>query len=778
MPKYLKYIWHVIGRLLFIGVFIFNFSALGFCGRSLPVLKQDTLVLLHHLESDCQRNLRHGELDSLFQASSELIHLSEVWLQKRPGNFKGIFYLMAGILHQSNVFHLTAKNKEALDGYRKALILSLQIGDTVKRHIIYNNLGIQYHQTGNYDEAILYHTAALRERERLNDSLLIGESYNSLGSIFFELNDIWQSYRCHRRAFRYRKSAGVSAVKLADTYNQLGRIAMKMANWNQAIVAYALAWQNYTTNKNNPGRVFILNNMAAFLNQFNAVSKAKLMYHYALKIIPDSHSVFAGDIHMNLGSSYLNSGELLHAKWHLSQSERIYERLGNAYKMALLNGLWAKFFLFSHNSKKSRCALDQAMTYFKSNGFLKEYSEALLDYAETYSISNSDSTHHFLQQLLAFIQENKVASMAAQSHLAMGEFYLKHGRFQDAKGMYQRASSVAIESNNLVHLKSAHLGLLSCFHGLGDDEAVRNELQWYTRVRDSLGSHGIDIAKKLSLLMDSYSSNQSMLKEINRENNYKRSQREVQREYGLALLTVLLALAISAIVLLLAYIKRREQQNVRVRLESDLAGLQGMINQHFIANTMNAIKSLVAQKKNDTADVYLNKFSALLRGVLQQSKDTLIPLEDELQFLRLYIDLEQLRFPGQIEFSLLVDPQIDSSNVLIPAMIMQPIVENSIQHGRKGESGPLNLRIKIFKQDLVLVCLLEDDGIGLEASQIQQKSTHTSYGLELTKKRVKLLGNQLDVPVDFHVESIYGLNDRVEGARVILQIPLTIIPHS
>ncbi|MDA0309530.1 MAG: hypothetical protein O3C46_02290, partial [Bacteroidetes bacterium] len=134
------------------------------------------------------------------------------------------------------------------------------------------------------------------------------------------MNDIWQSNRCHRRAFRYRKSAGVSAVKLADTYNQLGRIAMKMANWNQAIVAYALAWQNYTTNKNNPGRVFILNNMATFLNQFNADSKAKLMYHYALKLVPDSHSVFAGDIHMNLGSSYLNSGELLHTKWHLSQS--------------------------------------------------------------------------------------------------------------------------------------------------------------------------------------------------------------------------------------------------------------------------------------------------------------------------------------------------------------------------------------------------------------------------------------------------------------------------
>jgi|694.fasta_scaffold22056_10 two-component sensor histidine kinase len=381
----------------------------------------------------------------------------------------------------------------------------------------------------------------------------------------------------------------------------------------------------------------------------------------------------------------------------------------------------------------------------------------------------------FFNQLLDCIEENKLKSVGGQSYLAIGEFYLKQGRFQDAKWMYQRASSSAIESKNLNQLNSAHLGLLSCFHGAGNDEAVQKESQWYKRVTDSIGNNGPDIAKTLSLLIDSYSSEQSLLKESNREYNYRRSQREVQREYGLALLTVLLALAISAIVLLLAYIKKKEQHNVRVKLELDLAG---MINQHFIANTMNAIKSLVAQKKNDTADVYLNKFSALLRGVLQQSKNTLIPLGDELQFLRLYIDLEQLRFPGQIEFSLLVDPQIDSSNVLIPAMIMQPIVENSIQHGRKGESGPLNIHIKIFKQGLVLVCLLEDDGIGFEASQIQQKSTHSSFGLELTKKRIKLLGNQLDVPVDFHVENILGLGGRVEGTRVILQIPLTITPRS
>ncbi len=778
MPEYLKYIWPVIGRLLFILVFSLDFCGAGYCGRLFPMENTDTLLFLQRLEFNCQRNLQHGELDSLRKASSELIQLSGDWLKSRPSNPKGIFYLMAGILHRSNVFHLTAKNEEALGGYEKALELSLQIGDTVKRHMIYNNLGIQHHQAGNYEKAISYHYSALRERLRINDSLFIGDTYNSLGSIYFELNRIPQSYRYHKLAFRYRKATRVPPGKLADTYNQLGRIAMKTPNWNQAIVAFSLAWQIYAQQKDNQGKMFILNNLAVVLSQFNLTSKSKLLFQYALKIIPDSHSVFAGDIHMNLGSFWLNSGQLLHAKWHFTQSKIIYARLGNAYRMALLDRLWANLFIANYRPQMARQALRQAMIYFKGNGLHKEYSEALLDYAQTYPFNYSDSAHYFFNQLLDCIEENKLNSWSGQSYLAIGEFYLKQGRFQDAKWMYQRASSSAIESKNLNQLNSAHLGLLSCFHEAGNDEAVKKESQWFKRVTDSIGNKGTDIAEKLSLLIDSYSSKQSLLKEINREYNYRRSQREVQREYGLALLAVLLALAISAIVLLLAYIKKKEQHNVRVKLESDLAGLKGMINQHFIANTMNAIKSLVAQNKNDTADVYLNKFSALLRGVLQQSKNTLISLGDELQFLRLYIDLEQLRFTGQIEFNLLVDPQIDPSNVLIPAMIMQPIVENSIQHGRKGESGPLNLNIKIFKQGLVLVCLLEDDGIGFEASQIEQKGAHTSFGLELTKQRIKLLGNHLDVPVDFHVEEIIGLGGRVEGTRVILQIPLTITPFS
>jgi LytS/YehU family sensor histidine kinase len=209
-------------------------------------------------------------------------------------------------------------------------------------------------------------------------------------------------------------------------------------------------------------------------------------------------------------------------------------------------------------------------------------------------------------------------------------------------------------------------------------------------------------------------------------------------------------------------------------MESDFSGLKGMINQHFMANILNSIKSLVNQGEIETADTYLNKFSALLRGVLNQTKSTLIPLDEELRFIHLYIELEQLRFPGQIEFEVVVDPQLDSKNIFVPAMLLHPILENSIQHGRRGGEIPLKLFLTIFPQAGRLVCMVQDDGIGLEAAQTRNAAgKNFSFGLSLTEQRIKLLGKQLKVQVDLHIEDVLDAQSQSSGTRVVLQIPLT-----
>jgi LytS/YehU family sensor histidine kinase len=149
-------------------------------------------------------------------------------------------------------------------------------------------------------------------------------------------------------------------------------------------------------------------------------------------------------------------------------------------------------------------------------------------------------------------------------------------------------------------------------------------------------------------------------------------------------------------------------------------------------------------------------------------------LDEELRFIQLYIDLEQLRFPGQIEFEVVVDPQLDSKNIFVPAMLLHPILENSIQHGRRGGEIPLKLFLTIFPQAGRLVCMVQDDGIGLEAAQTRNAAgKNFSFGLSLTEQRIKLLGKQLKVQVDLHIEDVLDAQSQASGTRVVLQIPLT-----
>jgi len=282
------------------------------------------------------------------------------------------------------------------------------------------------------------------------------------------------------------------------------------------------------------------------------------------------------------------------------------------------------------------------------------------------------------------------------------------------------------------------------------------------------------IKEQLQSLLQAQSYLQESIRSANKIGELRRRQATNNRAFLMVLLGVLLALAITVIFSLLIYIRKREHDALRLKMESDFSGLKGMINQHFMANILNSIKSLVNQGKIETADTYLNKFSALLRGVLNQTKSTLIPLDEELRFIHLYIELEQLRFPGQIEFEVVVDPQLDSKNIFVPAMLLHPILENSIQHGRRGGEIPLKLFLTIFPQAGRLVCMVQDDGIGLEAAQTGNAAgKNFSFGLSLTEQRIKLLGKQLKVQVDLHIEDVLDAQSQASGTRVVLQIPLT-----
>ncbi len=190
--------------------------------------------------------------------------------------------------------------------------------------------------------------------------------------------------------------------------------------------------------------------------------------------------------------------------------------------------------------------------------------------------------------------------------------------------------------------------------------------------------------------------------------------------------------------------KQQEQHFLEHVKELKTKALRSQMNPHFIFNALNAIQRFLTTNDSKQAMNYLSNFGKLIRLVFEQSQLEKISLEEELDFLQLYLDLEKLRFMDAIDIHLEVSPALQdiSDEVYLPPLLIQPIVENSFKHGflYKKELGVL--KIKFSKKDVFLICTIEDNGIGRKkAAALGQKSLkdRPSSGLKTSEERLKIL---------------------------------------
>ena len=228
-------------------------------------------------------------------------------------------------------------------------------------------------------------------------------------------------------------------------------------------------------------------------------------------------------------------------------------------------------------------------------------------------------------------------------------------------------------------------------------------------------------------------------------------------------------------------VRRKEAQLLALdkRLaESELTALKAQMNPHFLFNCLNSINWYIVKNRPLEASRYLTKFSRLIRLILDNSKHPKIPLSTEIETLRLYIEMEAIRFEEKFEYEIRVDDALDTDEVKIAPMILQPFVENAIWHGLMplGGSRPGRLRVEIAQRNDHLHCAIEDNGIGREAAQKLHSSavgSRQSRGMRITTERIAILNQQGSGGGDFvQIIDLQDENGAAAGTRVELRLPL------
>lgn len=235
------------------------------------------------------------------------------------------------------------------------------------------------------------------------------------------------------------------------------------------------------------------------------------------------------------------------------------------------------------------------------------------------------------------------------------------------------------------------------------------------------------------------------------------------------------------VIVLTAFLIRRRFQNVRKQNKFELEidqlkfqALNAQMNPHFVFNAMNAIQQFVLRNDVRMSNKYLGKFARLTRLVLDNSREQLVDLQSDLDALRIYIELEALRFPKLFEWKVEVDQTLNPMAVKIPPLLLQPLVENSIKHGLVPKNGDGLLTISILLENNQLHCIVTDNGIGREASSLakNKRLDHKPVGLGHTQKRIELLENMHGKKVHYEIMDLKSENGAPEGTRVSLRLPL------
>ncbi len=426
---------------------------------------------------------------------------------------------------------------------------------------------------------------------------------------------------------------------------------------------------------------------------------------------------------LNMGLSYLHKKQYSEAEKYLDKSYNLAKKINyiNIYP------------IYFHNK-------GQTLT------FQRKFTEALSFYKQGL---------YFCDQLQDFITKQDILSGIGETYFYLDDFPKAEKYLEESKAL-TKSLNIPLERQDAERYQ-----LLSDIYTKGGKyEKALEAYKKYIEINEKVlnADKKLDIARK------------EMQYEADKKETIAKAEIDKQKVIRNAIITVSCIALLASVFLFLGFRKRQkikvEQKEILLKAEiseTELKALRAQMNPHFIFNALNSIADYINKNDAKSADYYLGKFAKLMRGILENSEEKEIPLSEELKILEFYMDLESLRFKNKFNYEVKIADDINPENTLIPPMILQPFVENSILHGLSKKENDGKITIHIDKTEDLLKCTIEDNGIGRKNPN---ENLGKSYGVKLTRERIALFEKSKNS------DSGVFYTDLEAGTRVELRLPL------
>lgn len=479
-------------------------------------------------------------------------------------------------------------------------------------------------------------------------------------------------------------------------------------------------------------------------NAFKAVSEALEIYSSR----KNDHNAALSLVQM--GALYKSMGDYETARAYYQKAQELHLFVGE-YPYRELNHRLGELSALEGNSDRARYYYRKALTGNPRSKIVRMRLGDLLVNEKKY-----DSAYLYYDSLYHQAQQPVDVNILTGCALGLARVYMHRQNYAEAIKMAQEALMYSA-SRGARHSKRDAYAILSAIYEAGGNAPLALlYLHKYTAIKDSVLTE--------SLKQQLFAFRQGL----------EADKLKAERNRLLAGVAVFFALGILAF-----FIVSLRHKNEKLRLkqrasELEMRALRAQMNPHFIFNCLSSINHFVLNNETDKASEYLTRFARLIRMVLLNAGKVTITLEEELEMLRLYLNMEQLRFKEAFDYFIYFDEGIQSSMIQVPSFILQPFCENAIWHGLLHREGKGQLTLHFSTKKEQLICSIRDNGIGrrkaaeLKATFIEKGA---SLGNRLSAERLALF-NEDSSGASFVMEDIFNEKGEVAGTQVILTISL------
>ena len=556
----------------------------------------------------------------------------------------------------------------------------------------------------------------------------------------------------------------------------IGSIYMQKGNFTNALKYYEDA---YNLNKNLNDEIGIsncLNNMGILYEKQGDYFQAIRCYKESLIIQEElGNKATIAHIHQNIGISYRTqenyNKSLFHLKLALDEFENLKDKKNISRALSNIGVVHKKqgrldsaMYNYKESLQISESINDVA---HKSNNigniaFLEldrgNYNQALKNFKKGMSLKKEIKDNHgicsFHLGIAKVLYVQKKYGLAL-NHISKADSLLSIVNAKSLRKIkYELLSKIYYDTNEY---KKAHENQVK-YKALSDSLFNKESIQKITGLEYEYAYHArLDSAKHIELELTNEVAQADVY--------YEQSQRKML--YGIISFLMLVILLVTVISIL--RVRNLKSKSEHILVEQKL--LRSQMTPHFIFNSISVLQGIVSNKEYDKSEVYMSKFSKLLRNVLENSKDKAVKLTDELQVIENYLAIQNLGVENLYDFKITIDENVNIDAVLVPPMIIQPFIENAIEHGFKNKGKDRKIEIKLKFEGDDLICAIEDNGVGINFYATNQSPDRKSMSTAITAKRLKMLAKQYKLNTDVKIEDRSVFNE--EGTLVTLLLPYT-----